>query len=204
MRAINLLPGAGRREGPGRTGVFAAALVLVLFIGLLGFGVVWWEARVAAARDDVAAQEAVNRSLERQLAELAFAAELRRDYERRSDFVREALVRDVDWGLLLNDLARFIPPRTWIDTFSGTIGGGGATGALGRVAFSGTGFDFPDVAEWLRSLNDDQFRGITGTWVSSITRGVLGDSDIVNFSSTAVLSPDAGTNRADRLIPEIP
>jgi Tfp pilus assembly protein PilN len=166
--------------------------------------VVWWDGRVEAARDDVAAQEAINRSLERDLADLAPAAALRDDYELRSGYVRSALARDVDWGLLLNDLGRLLPPRVWVQTFSGTVAGGGAEGALGRVAFSGVGFDFPDVSEWLRSLDSDQFRGVTGPWVNSIVAGTLGDSEIVNFTSTAVLTPNAATGRAERLIPEIP
>jgi Tfp pilus assembly protein PilN len=203
MRPINLLGQAGRGGRRVRAGTAVAVLTLTVFVGLLAFGVIWWEGRVASARDDLAAQEAVNRSLERELAELAPARELRDEYEDRADFVRAALVQDVDWGLLLNDLARLIPPRVWVETFSGTIATA-TPGALGRVAFSGIGFDFPDVSEWLRSLDSDQFRGMTGAWVSSIQRNVIGDSEIVSFQSTAVVSPNAATNRAEQLIPEIP
>jgi Tfp pilus assembly protein PilN len=204
VRPINLLPRADRRDGRARAGLAAAVITLMVFIALLVVGVIWWEGRVATARDDLAAQEAVNRSLERDLAALAPARDLRNEYEDRADFVRAALARDVDWGLLLNDLARLIPPRVWVETFSGTVSGAGTAGTLGRVSFTGIGFDFPDVSEWLRSLDSQQFRGLTGTWVSSISRGTFGDSDIVNFNSTAALSPDAGTARAERLIPEIP
>jgi Tfp pilus assembly protein PilN len=202
MRPINLLgrTGRGRRV---RAGIAIALLTLTFFVGLLVVGVIWWDGRVASASDDLAAQEAVNRSLERDLAELAPYRELRDEYEDRADHVRAALTRDVDWGLLLNDLARLVPPRVWVETFSGTVATG-TPGTLGRVAFSGIGFDFPDVSEWLRSLNSDQFRGVTGAWVSIIQRNVIGDSEIVTFNSTAVLSPDAATGRAERIIPEIP
>lgn len=201
MRPVNLLPRVGRRERRGRPAAIAAAVLLAV-VGLLGFGVLWWEGRVGEARDTLADQLSVNLSLERDVAELASAATLRSDYQERSEMVRVALARDVDWGLLLNDLARLLPPRLWIETFSGTVSHDGA--AFGRVSFSGIGFDFPDVSEWLRALDSEQFRGVTGTWVSSIARGVIGDGEVVNFSSTASLTPSAASGRADGLIPEVP
>jgi Tfp pilus assembly protein PilN len=201
VRPVNLLPRVRRSERRGRAAAIAAA-VLVAVIGLLGFGVFWWEGRVGEARDALADQLSVNLSLERDVAALAPAAALRTDYRERSELVRVALARDVDWGLLLNDLARLLPPRLWVESFSGTVSLDGP--AFGRVSFSGVGFDFPDVSEWLRALDSEQFRGVTGTWVSSVARGVIGDSEVVNFSSTASLTPSAASGRADGLIPEVP
>lgn len=203
MRPINLLGRAGRGDRRVRAGVAVAVLTLTVFIGLLAFGVIWWEGRVASARDDLAAQEAVNRSLERELAELASARELRDEYEDRADYVRAALVQDVDWGLLLNDLARLIPPRVWVETFSGTIATA-TPGALGRVAFSGIGFDFPDVSEWLRTLGSGAFGGVAGPWVSAASESAVGEETVVSFTSTAALTTGAVTDRAEDLIPEVP
>jgi Tfp pilus assembly protein PilN len=203
MRPINLLPGSRRRDRGGRIGPAVVVLSLLIYSGLLALGVLWWEGRVDSARDDLAAQAAANQSLEREVAGLATANEIRDEYEERADFVRAALENDVDWGLLLNDLSRLIPPRLWVETFSGTVGGTGQ-GTLGRVSFSGVGFDFPDVSAWLRSLDSEQFRGVTGTWVSTVAQGRIGQSEIVHFTSTASLTPGVATGRADRLIPEVP
>ena len=57
---------------------------------------------------------------------------------------------------------------------------------------------------WLRALDSDQFAGITGPWVSTVSQGIIGEDDVVTFSSTAVLTTGAATNRADTLIPEVP
>ena len=118
--------------------------------------------------------------------------------------MRAALSADVDWGIFLNDLARLLPPRVWVETFSGSIVPESTSGVLGQVAFSGVGFDYPDVSAWLRALDSGQFNGVTGPWVSTVSEGVIGDSEVVTFSSTAALTDAATTNRADTLIPEVP
>jgi Tfp pilus assembly protein PilN len=196
MRPINLLPPevAEQRSRRRRVG-----LVVVL-----GVGVLYWNSRVGAARDDVDAQTAVNQTLEREVVALGDAGDLRTDYQDRSDLVRTALATDIDWGILLNDLARLVPPRVWVETFSGATVPPTTPGVLGQVSFSGIGFDFPDVSAWLRALDSDQFNGVTGTWVSTVSEGVIGGSEVVTFTSTAVLTGAAATNRADTLIPEVP
>jgi len=72
------------------------------------------------------------------------------------------------------------------------------------VAFSGVGFDYPDVSAWLRALDSEQFAGVSGTWVSTVSEGFVGGDEVVTFTSTAVLTSAAVSNRADTLIPEVP
>lgn len=204
MRPINLLPPEVAEERSRRRRAAFAIFGAVAYVALLGVGVLYWDSRVSAARDDVNAQLEINRTLERDVVALRSAGELRSDYQERSDFVRTALATDVDWGILLNDLARLIPPRVWVETFSGSTVAATTPGVIGQVAFSGVGFDFPDVSAWLRALDSDQFNGVTGTWVSTISEGIIGDANVVTFSSTAVLTTAAATNRAQTLIPEIP
>nr|NIS33920.1 hypothetical protein [Actinomycetota bacterium] len=69
---------------------------------------------------------------------------------------------------------------------------------------SGVGLDFPDVSDWLRSLDSEDFVGLTGSWVSAASEGAIGEDEVVTFTSTAVLTPAAGTDRVDSLVPEIP
>jgi hypothetical protein len=146
----------------------------------------------------------VNEALGAEVSELAPMEELRASYEGRVDQVRFALDSDVDWGMLLTDLQRLVSPDIAIETFSGTAGGVAVEGAFGRVAFSGFGPDFPDVAAWLRTLESDDFGGLTGPWVSNIIRQTFNDEPVVNFTSTALLTPRSGTGRIDRIIPEVP
>lgn len=204
MRPINLLPPEVAEERSRRRRVGLAIFGVVAYVALLGVGVLYWDSQVSAARDDVDAQLEINQSLEREVVALNSAGELRSEYEDRSDLVRTALATDVDWGILLNDLARLLPPRVWVETFSGTTVAPTTPGVLGQVAFTGIGFDFPDVSAWLRALDSDQFNGVTGTWVSTVAEGFVGEANVVTFTSTAVLTSAAATNRAETLIPEIP
>ncbi|OFW66871.1 MAG: hypothetical protein A2Z12_00830 [Actinobacteria bacterium RBG_16_68_21] len=180
--------------------MFAACV----YVALLVVGVFYWNGKVAAAQSDVDAQTAINQSLEGDVATLSSANEVKIEYDGKADLVRAALASDVDWGIFLNDLARLLPQRVWMETFSGTVASASIPGVLGQVAFSGVGFDYPDVSEWLRALDSGQFSGVTGPWVSTVSQGAIGDTDVVTFSSTAALTSGATTNRADTLIPEVP
>jgi hypothetical protein len=72
------------------------------------------------------------------------------------------------------------------------------------VSFSGVGFSYPDVSEFLRTLDAQGFPGITGPWVSTAAESSVGDETVVSFTSTAALTDGAVTDRAQQLIPEVP
>ena len=203
MRPINLLPPEVARERSRRRRVGGVAVAAAAYLVVLVIGVFWWNTRVGSAEDDLAVQQEANRVLEQELATLTDSGSLRDTYDEKAGLVREALTNDVDWGIVLNDLARLLPPRVWVENFSGTVLPTATPGVLGQVTFSGIGFDFPDVSAWLRALDSEQFVGITGSWVSTASQGSIGDDDVVNFSSTAVLTPGAATARVETLIPEV-
>ena len=204
MRPINLLPPEFAQRRVRRRRLALLAFVFAAYIGLLGMGVLIWSGRVDNARRDLEAQNSIVQTLQRQVAGLADSGELAIRLQEKAALVNTALSRDVDWGIIMNDLARLLPPRLWVETFSGNVVAETIPGVIGQVAFSGIGFDFPDVSAWLRALDSEQFAGITGTWVSTLSQGVVGNEDVVTFGSTAVLTEAAVTNRAANLIPEIP
>ena len=204
MRPINLLPPEVARQRTRRRRVALMIMAAFAYVALLVFGVFIWNGRIDSAQRDLDAQVSINQTLERQVVALSESGNLRDEFNAKADLVRTALETDVDWGIILNDLARLLPPRLWVETFSGTITSETTPGVIGQVAFSGIGFDFPDVSAWLRALDSEQFSGITGTWVSTVSEGVFGADTIVSFTSTAVLTEAATTNRADELIPELP
>jgi len=204
MRPINLLPPEFGKRRVRRRRMILLGFVFASYIALLGMGVLMWSGRVDSTRRDLEAQNSIVQTLQRQVIGLADSGDLVIRFQDKADLVSGALSRDVDWGIIMNDLARLLPPRLWIDTFSGTVVAESIPGVIGQVSFSGIGFDFPDVSAWLRALDSDQFSGITGTWVSTLSQGSIDSEDVVTFSSTAVLTPAAVTNRADNLIPEVP
>jgi Tfp pilus assembly protein PilN len=204
MRPINLLPPEVAQQRTRRRRVAIGVFGVVAYLLLLGVGMLYWDTKVDAARDDLERQAEVNLSLEREVAALGESAEMQTQYQAKADLVRLALAADVDWGIFLNDLARLVPPRVWVDTFNGSVVPQTIPGVVGQVSFSGMGFDFPDVSAWLRALESDQFAGITGPWVTTVSQGLIGLEDVVTFSSTAVLTTAAITDRAETLIPEVP
>ena len=204
MRPINLLPPEFGQRRVRRRRMILLGFVFASYIALLGMGVLIWSGRVDNARRDVEAQNTIVQTLQRQVIGLADFGDLAIRFQDKADLVSRALSRDVDWGIIMNDLARLLPPRLWVETFSGTVVAETIPGVIGQVSFSGIGFDFPDVSAWLRALDSDQFSGITGTWVSTLSQGTVGSEDVVTFSSTATLTPAAVTNRVDSLIPEVP
>lgn len=204
MRPINLLPPEVARQRTRRRRLALLIVAGVAYVAVLAVGVLIWNGRVDTARRNLDTQLSVNQTLERQVVALSESGNLREEFNARADLVRTALATDIDWGIILNDLARLLPPRLWVETFSGTLVPATNPGVVGQVAFSGIGFDFPDVSAWLRALDSEQFNGITGTWVSTISEGIVGDNGVVTFTSTAALTDAATTNRADELIPEVP
>ena len=204
MRPINLLPPEFGKKRLRRRRMALLAFVFAAYIAVLGMGVLIRSGRVDDARRDVEAQNTIVQTLQRQVIGLADSGELAIRFQEKADLVNTALSRDIDWGIILNDLARLLPPRLWVETFSGTVLSENIPGVVGQVAFSGIGFDFPDVSAWLRALDSEQFSGITGTWVNTLSQGVVGNEAVVTFASTAVLTSAAVTNRAANLIPEVP
>lgn len=204
MRPINLLPPEVAQLRTRRRRVAIAIFGALAYLVLLVVGMLYWDTKVDAARDDLDAQTGINQSLERDVAALADSADMQTQYQAKADLVRAALAADIDWGIFLNDLARLVPPRVWVDTFNGSVVPQTTPGVVGQVSFSGIGFDFPDVSAWLRALESDQFAGITGPWVTTVSQGLIGVEEIVTFSSTAALTTAAVTDRAETLIPEVP
>ena len=204
MRPINLLPPEVAEERSRRRRVWLLVLAGIAYVLLLVVGVFFWQHQVSAARAQVTQQEEANRRIEGQLAELADAAALEAEFAAKSALVAEALTNDVDWGIFLNDLARMLPERVWVESFNGSIAEGSVGEIVGQVTFSGVGFDYPDIAEWLRSLGSEGFKGVTGPWVSTASESSIGDEAVVSFSSSAALTTGAVTDRSQELIPEVP
>jgi Tfp pilus assembly protein PilN len=204
VRPINLLPPEVAEERTRRRRAGLLVMVGIVYVLLLVAGVFYWNTRVSAARADVEAQQEINAGLQQEVASLADAGALQTEFQAKAALVQDALVNDIDWGIFLNDLSRLLPERIWVEAFNGSIVEGQGTEAVGQVTFSGVGFDFPDVSEWLRTLDSGGFAGVTGPWVSAVSESAIGEESVVSFSSTASLTAGAVTDRAEELIPEVP
>ncbi len=204
MRPINLLPPEVAEERHRRRRAGLLVLAGIAYVLLLVAGVFYWNTRVSDARALVDKQQETNAGLQQVVASLSDAGALQAEFQAKAALVQEALVNDVDWGIFLNDLSRLLPERVWVESFNGSIVEGESTEVVGQVTFSGVGFGFPDISEWLRTLGSGAFTGVTGPWVSTAAESSIGDETVVNFSSSATLTNGAVTDRAVELIPEVP
>ncbi|MDH3539727.1 MAG: hypothetical protein OEP52_07020 [Acidimicrobiia bacterium] len=208
MRTINLIPQAGKRSGDGRQMLLALVALGVIYILLLGLVTVWRQGQVDDAEAEVRAQRQANEQIQLEINSLAGAEDLSNEFNAAVATLGGALINDVSWGRLVNDLGRLIPDRVWVTSYSGSVNRVISTDptqnvGVGELAFSGVAFDRPDVAAWLRVLDSDRFPGVVGTWATGITQSNIGEAVTVNFGSTTQLTEEALSSRLFERIPEI-
>lgn len=206
MRSVNLLPPEEAQRSAARRRRLGYVALLLLYIGALAFGYVLFKGRADDAEADLAAQIATNDSIRADIQRLAPAAALQSDYRRAVGDVTDILATDVAWGRFLNDLARVIPDRVWLTSFTAaTATDAENPGSFGTVTMSGIGFDYPDAASWLRTLQSDRWPAVGAAWVlSTSSETIVENVDAVNFSSVGTLTQAAISSRIDERIPEVP
>ncbi|MCZ7526106.1 MAG: hypothetical protein M5U14_06820 [Acidimicrobiia bacterium] len=70
-------------------------------------------------------------------------------------------------------------------------------GPTGTLSFTAKGLDFPSIAAWITRISE--IPSLADLWVPSSTKAELGSREIVDFTSTATITPTARSNRAERL-----
>jgi Tfp pilus assembly protein PilN len=113
---------------------------------------------------------------------------------------------EVRYSQLLNDLSLAIPSNVWLSSLSFTQGGPAALNAqatpvagvapIGTASFQGVAFSHDDVATWLEALG--RLKTYANPFFSSSTEALLGTRALVNFSSTADVTPTAQSHRYDK------
>ncbi len=203
MRSINLLPPDAKRRGRLRGLSFLLLLLGAGYIALLVLGTLYFQGQADDAADERDVQEAINAEIRSEISALRELETLAGELETRVAVVSDVLSRDVAWGRLINDLARIIPPRVWLTSFTGAIDAPG-TPTIGSIQVAGIGFDYPDVASWLRSLDSTNFPGVSQTWVSQVTLSSVGEAPVVDFASSTFLTDAALSERAADRLPVLP
>ncbi|HLF41153.1 MAG TPA: type IV pilus assembly protein PilM [Acidimicrobiia bacterium] len=185
----------------------AAGAVAVVLGGLTGLAL----HGASTDRGRLSAQQAENAALQSKIAGFSGLRQASMQLEARRALTQTALVGDLAWTRVLEEVAHGLPEGVWLSAFSATrastgpgpatapaaAAAGAATPASGTATFTATGLSFPAVADWLDRLPEQApFDSLS---VGSMTKTELGDKSVVNFSSTAILTPAAGSDRAARL-----
>jgi type IV pilus assembly protein PilM len=220
--SMNLLP-TGRRVvvSSGRTkyvlaGVGAAAALAAL----LAVPTVSRRGQVDDAKDETARLEQAGVQREQAIADLADVAATEQQIGALQAQIDTTLAGDVSWTRLLREIAIAMPNDVWLTSFSGQVntvtggapGGtvtttpgttapgtvvGGTAGAIdGSITVQGVGLEFPSIAAWIEGLSE--VPALEGLWVPNATKSTFGDEDVVDFTSSAGLTDDARSDRAER------
>lgn len=210
MKAVNLIPPRERRgvtavsrSGGGAylvLGTLAALVLMMAVYALEGGKIDTKQAEAAQSTQEAAALEAKASSLSQYSA---FAALKDKRIQTVSDIAKSRF----DWSNTLHDLARVIPPNTWLTSLTGTVspsvtvstgGGGGGGGASVRSAIeapaieiSGCTTSQPAVARMMakmRNLDDVDRVTLTSSEKTAAASGSAGGS---SDSSSASQGCDA-------------
>lgn len=192
-RRLNLVPGeiaTLRRE---RRQVVLAGGAVALFAALLLAVVLLRNGKVDDANAEAVAAEARTTDLTQQVTALQEVETLETDLSARRQTVVSVLNGDVAWGTLIQQVSTALPDDVWLTNFSGTRG---AVTGSGEVSFGAVGFDQTSTARWIQGVSE--LEELTAVWVLSSTKSEGGSRDLVQFSSSASLTPAASSTRVAR------
>ena len=184
--------------------LLAGLLVLLLLL-------VWWVKLgfdVNSANEDLAAVEAANADLQAQIAELQEFEALQTEVDEKRGALVSVMTGDIDWPLLLTEVAMAVPGEVWLTSMSASAGateGSAPVGTetapvrvasaapTGRISFEGTSLSMPGVAKWLiRQEISKRFQAIF-LGDASLTGQFASDAFI--FTSTLELNDAALSER---------
>jgi type IV pilus assembly protein PilM len=195
-RPLDLLPGRATSSGPGSLVVRGVAAAVVTGAALAGLTVAMGP-DVGAARDQVAAAEAVLVQRQGELTRSRDAADAVRDLERRADRARAASRSRADWNRLIGAVRAATPPGSTVLAIAGT--GPSTTRAgqpqPGKIEIVAQAADLSAAALWLERLAT--VPGLSDPWLSNASAG-RSATGLVNFTLTAQLDDDA------IILPEVP
>ena len=198
MTQVNLLPSELRAREARRRLTSVVVIVGVLVLGLVGLFYFFQVMNLSRARDDLAAQEGVNRQLQAQVNDLQRFQDLQNQLQAKQALVNSVFVGEVSWSNVLVDISRVIPSEAYLTNLTGSTTAetatpttGGAT-LIGNISFTGVVRETDPLATWLTRL--EQVDGWENAWMTSATEQQP-FSRVYTFNSGLDLSLDAATRR---------
>jgi type IV pilus assembly protein PilM len=226
--AIDLLPRESRAASPKTRMIVIGAAAAAALIALLAIPTVARQHSISHQHHLLAVAQMRNEQLQLQIGDLQSAQAKQEQLDSLRTQVTGLLGADVSWSRMLQDIARTIPNDVWLTSFQGTVtppvaaapvtpttvpgaaptttAAGSTpttapptvapTGLAGTVTFSAVGLDYPSVAAWIKMISE--LPSLSNLWVPSATEATLGTQSVVNFTSTASLTPQAQSDRLQR------
>jgi Tfp pilus assembly protein PilN len=200
---VNLLPPEIAERAAFRKvqmGLGCAVLAAVAVVGLLYASA---SSSVSSAQQSLDAESAKTTSLQAESAKYRDVTATYAAAAAAQAQLTTALGDEVRYSQLLNDLSLSVPSTVWLKSLSFASGAPATAGAaaastgapatIGTLTVSGVGFSHDDLAVWLESVAN--LKTYANPYFSSSSEVLLGSRKVVNFSSTANVTPAALSGR---------
>ena len=198
---MNLLPPEVRQRQ--RTRRQTAAVIAAGVVVLAGVGALYFlqQLRLVGVNNDLEEQRQTNAGIQAQIDDLRRFDELQREVEASRTMLSTLLANEILWSGVLRDVSLVIPSDVWLSGLTGdtsesgntqapaTTGAASGTGLVGQITFNGFSLDHRAVALWLARLDD--VRGFANPWLSNAQKTDVGNSKVVQFTSSVDLSQQA-------------
>jgi Tfp pilus assembly protein PilN len=165
---------------------------------LVVFFFVVQSANLARVQDDLAAQQARNAAIDKQIQGLQEFAQLQTEATAKQALLKAAFADEVSFSGILLDLSRVIPSDAYLTTFSAqvappTAGVTTTTPLVGSMTAAGEAQGADSLASWITRL--ESVKGWVNPWISTFAE-VGTNTDRFTFNSGADLTADVLTDRA--------
>jgi len=194
---VNLLPPEvhEHREFQ-RLTVALTALVALTFVGI-GAVYVHGKSSVQAASKTLAADDARQAALQRELNKLQYVITSASNVATAEAALTQARSTDVHWADVLADLSISLPARAWYTTVNlqESIGAGSlpkasaAPSKIGTVTFAGYASVHNDTATWLDDMSKVSY--FANPYFTTSTEQLIGTTKVVSFAATVDVNSSA-------------
>jgi Tfp pilus assembly protein PilN len=198
---VNLLPPEIEQERRFRRTQLGLGAAVVASLGVVGVLFLAANSQVSTAQGELADSKRQTSQLEARAAEYSQVPLVYSQVEAARAQLELAMGKEIRWSFYLNDLSLRIPGHVWLKNVHGQIDKPAATPAapgvlepgLGSVTFAGSGYRHNDLATWLEVLAKQ--KGYASPYFSSSKDAKIGESELVDFESSAVLTEEALSER---------
>jgi Tfp pilus assembly protein PilN len=201
---VNLLPPEIAEKAAFRKVQIGLGCAVAATVGLVGLMFVSASGSVSSAQESLDAASAQNSSLQAQTAKYRDVTAIYSAAAAAQAQLTTAMGDEVRFSQLLNDISLSVPSSVWLKNVTYTMGAPAATTpgvsatstSIGTFTVAGVGFSHDDLAVWLESVAG--LKTYTNPYFSNSTESLLGTRKVVNFASTAELTPAALSGRYNK------
>ena len=219
MRRIELLP-ASYIASQRQRRAFLLVLIAGLFVLLLL--VVWYFRlgfEINDAKNELAAVQSENEALRVEITKLQPFADLQVEVQEKRQALLTVMNGDVDWPVLMTEVAMAVPGEVWLDTLVASAGqteGSAPVGtetapidispaaSFGRIQFTGKSLSMPGVAKWL--IRQELSKRFEAVFLNDASESTEGEGpSVFNFDSTRELNANSASDRfTERTLETVP